>query len=44
MILKCSCEHKYQDKRYGKYKRVCNSCNAGKSGRCTVCEKVVDKK
>ena len=36
MILKCSCKHAYQDKRYGPGKRVHNKCRTGKY-RCTVC-------
>ena len=46
MIKKCTCEHKYQDKKYGKYKRVCNPCGAEKKdARCTVCGKqVMDEK
>ena len=45
MIKECSCEHKYQDKKYGKYKRVCNPCGSDhKDGRCTVCGKIVVEK
>jgi len=39
LILKCHCEHKYQDKKYGVGMRVHNEC-AEKNGRvmrCTVC-------
>lgn len=40
-ILKCSCEHEYQDKKYGKGMRVGNLKAGAKTGpvlyRCTVC-------
>ena len=44
MIKFCTCKHEYQDKKYGKNKRVFNKL-APKSGqaqeyRCTVCGKV----
>ena len=40
MIRKCTCEHAYQDKKYGKKKRVYNQTKKGeKTGRCTVCGK-----
>ena len=42
-IKKCSCVNEFQDKRYGKGKRVFNSIGkAGRSAegyRCTVCLK-----
>lgn len=42
-VKTCSCEHKFQDDRYGKNKRVMNKLkNTQKSGpkwRCTVCGK-----
>lgn len=49
MILSCKCKHDYQDKQYGKGKRVMNSCAkdpTGKTYRCTVCstEKVKGEK
>jgi hypothetical protein len=31
----CSCEHEYQDKKYGKNKRVHNKTTNG--WRCTAC-------
>lgn len=34
--LKCSCEHKYQDERYGKGKRLHNMKSNG-NWTCTVC-------
>lgn len=38
MIANCTCSHEYQDKLYGKGKRV---FNAGKAVyRCTVCKSV----
>jgi len=42
MILECakgSCKSDYQDKKYGKNKRVHNPVNQGdaKMGRCTIC-------
>jgi hypothetical protein len=41
-IIKCSCEHEYQDQKYGKDNRVHNYCANNKSGgwRCTVCESI----
>lgn len=42
-IKKCSCVSLYQDKRYGKGKRVYNECKGRVAGskqfRCTVCER-----
>jgi hypothetical protein len=43
MILKCTCQHKDQDRRYGAGKRVHNR-RKGQQGhpptyRCTVCKK-----
>lgn len=35
-IKRCSCEHKWQDKRYGKGRRVKNKTAKG-TYRCTVC-------
>ena len=39
-IITCTCEHAYQDLKYGTNKRVCNQ-KVNKSGaaafRCTVC-------
>jgi hypothetical protein len=39
MILKCTCKNEYQDKEYGKNKRVHNRTEKveGKMYRCTVC-------
>lgn len=42
MVIKiCNCEHVYQDKRYGKKRRVHNPTRGrvGKTFRCTVCGK-----
>jgi len=41
-IKECICSHEYQDHKYGKNKRVMNSCKSkdGKINyRCTVCGK-----
>ncbi len=37
MIKSCKCKHDYQDKKYGKGKRVANKTTKG-SYRCTVCK------
>ena len=42
MILKCNCNHEYQDRRYGSKKRVHNERQAAGAVnslrfRCTVC-------
>ena len=34
-VLTCTCEHEYQDERYGKNKRLHNKTDKGY--RCTVC-------
>jgi len=45
-ILRCFCEHEYQDKKYGKKNRVhnwgpmCSNRNPGY--RCTVCGQTRD--
>lgn len=37
-ILKCNCEHEYQDKKYGKGMGACNSQKTVPvKYRCTVC-------
>ncbi len=38
-ILKCSCKHPYQDKKYGEGNRVHNPCQGKNNGkyRCTSC-------
>lgn len=40
-IIKCNCENEYQDKKYGKGKRVGNKTAKEKPDyyRCTVCAK-----
>lgn len=45
-IGRCTCEHEYQDQKYGKYNRVMNSCEDSSGGkyRCTVCGKESDGK
>lgn len=43
MILKCTCEHKYQDKKYGRLMRVHNPVKGRgdiPDWRCSVCKKV----
>ncbi len=41
-VLKCSCQHEYQDKAHGLFQRVCNSISKGVkiAWKCTVCNKV----
>lgn len=43
-IIKCSCEHKYQDEKYGLGMRVHNQIHTlptmSDQFRCTVCGKV----
>lgn len=38
-ILNCKCKNDYQDKKYGKGKRVHNKCDGGMNVqyKCTVC-------
>ena len=40
-ILVCNCVHAFQDKKYGKKRRLFNTIKLGKSNefRCTVCGK-----
>jgi hypothetical protein len=38
-VIACSCEHEYQDKAYGKGRRLHNAMQNGQ-WRCTVCSKV----
>lgn len=39
-ILLCECPSEYQNKKYGRNKRVHNMCGRdGKRSRCTVCGK-----
>lgn len=40
MIKNCTCSNEFQDKLYGKGKRVMNECAKGTACRCTVCSKV----
>jgi len=45
MILQCTCEHRFQDRVYGRGRRVMNQCKPKQpkpSYRCTVCLRVVD--
>jgi len=39
MIKKCDCVHEFQDKTYGKNKRVFNPTLKEGIFRCTVCKK-----
>lgn len=41
-VLSCYCESEFQDKRYGKTKRVCNTTARDGVYRCTVCGKDVN--
>lgn len=36
-IVECSCEHDFQDKKYGKKQRVHNYAEKKEGWRCTVC-------
>ena len=36
-VTKCNCKHKFQDRQYGKNKRVHNYCKKDGKWRCTVC-------
>ena len=40
-IVKCTCEHKFQDKQYGKGNRLANQITRDKMPmwRCTVCQR-----
>ena len=41
-IVTCTCQHEYQDKKFGKNKRAANPMGTKSGGkyRCTVCAKV----
>lgn len=39
-IVSCVCKHAFQDRRYGKGKRVANYTAKGE-GRCTVCSSII---
>lgn len=39
MIRKCSCEHPYQDAKYGPGQRVHNPTKDRNVTRCTVCDR-----
>lgn len=47
MILKCTCKHEYQDRRYGPMLRVHNALLRDKGEaqyyRCTICKTVRDE-
>ena len=40
-VVKCTCKHEFQDKKYGKGMRLANqgAVNFGDKFRCTVCGK-----
>lgn len=38
IIKPCTCNHEYQDKKYGEKQRVHNLCKKGAQSRCTVCK------
>jgi len=38
-LIKCECQHQYQDEKYGKAVRVHNESKDGKKNTCTVCGK-----
>ena len=38
-IEKCTCDHGYQDEKYGKNNRVWNPCAKEDNFRCFVCGK-----
>jgi hypothetical protein len=38
-ILKCFCEHEFQDHEYGSQKRLHNKMKKDNEWRCTVCGK-----
>lgn len=42
-IIKCSCEHEWMDKTYGKGQRVMNKTTKLDIYRCTVCGKETTK-
>lgn len=37
--VRCTCEHEFQDSRYGKGIRIANLRKAGTESSCTVCGK-----
>lgn len=41
MIKTCTCEHKFQDKMLGKYRRWMNKLSKTDGFSCTVCGKIV---
>lgn len=38
-VAACGCTHAYQDREYGKGRRLHNICAGGAKRRCTVCGK-----
>ncbi len=44
IVVKCACEHDFQDSKYGKSMRVYNEVSTkgtNKAFRCTVCNKEI---
>lgn len=37
MVLKCTCEYQFQDKKYGTRKRLHTVSGTAEFARCTVC-------
>ena len=37
-IINCKCDHEYQDRMYGRKRRVGNMTRTEGEARCTVCE------
>ena len=35
--VRCTCKNAFQDKTYGKQKRIANITHSGEKARCTVC-------
>jgi hypothetical protein len=46
-IIACTCDHAFQDERYGSRQRVHNPCarktGPGVNHRCTVCGKIKER-
>lgn len=37
VVVKCNCQHKFQDEEYGHSQRVANISQGNKEAICTVC-------
>jgi len=44
IVLNCSCQHEFQDKEYGKGRRLFSLKIKGGKAKCTVCGKEVNNK